>query len=116
LDAAQAEAARVSELETQLSTFTEEAGAKEAAANAALEKANLEIARLTVRAKYGLSEDESELFLTATDPELLDKQGEALSKRSGNAVKPDSAQGNRNGTGPKGAKADFDAWHSSLQI
>lgn len=114
LDAAQAEAARVKELETQLSTFTEEAGTKEAAAKAAVEKANLEIARLKVRAKYGLSEDETELFLTATDPEVLDKQGEALSKRTSNSVKPDSAQGNRTGAAPKGAKADFDAWHQNF--
>jgi hypothetical protein len=96
-------------LETQLSALTEEAGTKEAAANAALEKANLELLRLKVRAKYGLTEDEQELFLTGSDEETLDKQGEALSKRNGSALKPDNAQGKRTGSAPLSGDDAFEA-------
>lgn len=110
---AKANADRLAELESKLSTFTEEAGTKEATANAVLEKANLESTRLKVALKHGISLDELELFLTGETEETLDKQAEALSKRSGNAVRPDPAQGRNNGTGPKSVKADFaDFWDS----
>lgn len=114
LDASQAEAARVAELETQLNALTEEAGTKEAASKEAFEKATLELTRLKAANKYGISSDEADLFLTGTNEEDINRQAEALAKRSGQSVKPDLSQGNRNGAGPKSAKEDFNAFHEAL--
>lgn len=107
---AKAKADRLADIEAKYNALTEETGTKEAAANAAIEKANLDITRLRTAQKYGISFEDSEVLLTGTTEEDLEKQAEALSKRSGHSVQPDPAQGNRDGTGPKGPKAAFDAW------
>lgn len=80
---------RVSELETALS---------EAQAQAA------EVTKWKVAAKYKVSEEDVELFLTASDEDTLIKQAERLSQSSTHAPKPDAAQGTRNDTGPLSTK------------
>lgn len=94
LDAALEKANKAEALEAQLNAINEEAGTKEAAANAALEKAQLDIIRLKIANKHGLSEDEQDLFLTASDEETLNRQAEAIANRT-SKVQPNGAQGKR---------------------
>lgn len=84
--------AKVSELETKVSELTETHKAE-------LDKSALEIMRWKVAAKYGVSEEDVELFLNATDEETLVKQAERLAQTSTHAPKPDFAQGKRTETG-----------------
>lgn len=88
---------KVSELEKQINELTTEHKAE-------IEKNSLEIARWKVAAKYGISAEDVELFLTASDEETLEKQAERLSQTSTHAPKPDAAQGTRNSTGPATTK------------
>lgn len=111
---AEAETAIANEFGFEDATKNAGTEVKPAANEAATEKANLEVARYKLALKYGLPEEDIEIFLTGDSTELLEKQAEALSKRSAPQVKPDLAQGKRNGTGPKTAKAEFDAWLDSL--
>ncbi|MDN4162947.1 hypothetical protein [Nocardioides abyssi] len=60
--------------------------------------------RWQVAAKYGISEEDVALFLTATDEETLTKQAERLSQTSAKTPKPDTAQGTRASTGPLSTK------------
>lgn len=66
--------------------------AEEAAASAVRESLRFRIA-----AKYGVSDEDAELFLTGSDEETLTKQAERLSNHSP-APKPNPAQGNRSAT------------------
>lgn len=65
----------------------------------ATETAQAELKRYKVAQKYGISDDLTELFLTGSDEETLEKQAKALSDRAPKTPKPDRAQGNRNGSG-----------------
>lgn len=89
--------ARVSELET------------------ALNDAAAKVMRWQVAAKHGLSAEDVDLFLTATDEETLEKQAQRLSQSSAHsAPKPDAAQGTRTSTGPLTAKQQGAAAVESL--
>lgn len=65
----------------------------------ATETAQAALTRYKVANKYGISDELTELFLTGSDAETLEKQASALSERSPKTPKPDRAQGNRNGSG-----------------
>lgn len=65
----------------------------------ATETAQAALARYKVANQYGISDELTELFLTGSDAETLEKQAKALSERSAKTPKPDRAQGNRNGSG-----------------
>jgi hypothetical protein len=65
----------------------------------ATETAQAELKRYKVAQKYGISDDLTELFLTGSDEETLERQAKALSDRAVKTPKPDRAQGNRNGSG-----------------
>ncbi|MDQ0793563.1 hypothetical protein [Streptomyces sp. B1I3] len=65
----------------------------------AIEEANLALTRYKIAAKYSVSEEHTELFLTGSDEETLEKQAAALNERTVKTPKPDRAQGNRNGNG-----------------
>lgn len=65
----------------------------------ATETAQAALTRYKVASKYGISDELTELFLTGSDEETLEKQAKALSERSSKTPKPDRAQGNRNGSG-----------------
>lgn len=65
----------------------------------ATETAQAALSRYKVANKYGISDELTELFLTGSDEETLEKQAKALSDRAPKTPKPDRAQGNRNGSG-----------------
>lgn len=65
----------------------------------ATETAQAALTRYKVAHKYGISDELTELFLTSSDEETLEKQAKALSERTPKTPKPDRAQGNRNGSG-----------------
>ncbi|MEU3599887.1 hypothetical protein ABZ714_14345 [Streptomyces sp. NPDC006798] len=65
----------------------------------ATETAQAALTRYKVASKYGISDELTELFLTGSDEETLEKQASALAERSVRTPKPDRAQGNRNGSG-----------------
>ncbi|MFD8618267.1 hypothetical protein [Streptomyces sp. NPDC059513] len=65
----------------------------------ATETAQAALTRYKVANKYGISDEHTELFLTGSDEETLEKQAKALSDRAPKTPKPDRAQGNRNGSG-----------------
>lgn len=81
--------ARISELEADNKKVTDDL--------AALQRANT---ILELRLKHNVSEEDANLFLTASDEETLEKQAERLSQSSAHAPKPDSAQGTRDNAGP----------------
>jgi hypothetical protein len=65
----------------------------------ATETAQAALSRYKVASKYGISDELTELFLTGSDEQTLEKQAKALSERTVKTPKPDRAQGNRNGSG-----------------
>lgn len=65
----------------------------------ATETAQAALTRYKVANKYGISDELTELFLTGSDEETLERQAKALSDRAPKTPKPDRAQGNRNGSG-----------------
>jgi hypothetical protein len=75
--------------------------AEEAAA-----KATTEALRLRVAAKHGISDEDADLFLTASDRETIEKQAAALAARTSTSPKPDLSQGAK-GT-PAGASPEQD--------
>lgn len=78
---------KVSELETEL------AETKKVAATVDTERVNA--TRWRVAAEYGVSKEDVELFMTATDEETLVKQAERLSTSAKTGPKPDPSQGKR---------------------
>jgi hypothetical protein len=84
--------------------------AQEAREDAA--KARSEAIKLRVAAKHGISDEDADLFLTATDEESLTRQAERLSARNAEATsprapKPDANQGRSGAGGPKTAADSF---------
>lgn len=100
-------AEKVSELEQQL----EEAKTAASQTEAAVGKKDAEIVRWRIAAKYGVSEDDVELFLTGSDEETLEKQAQRLSSTSANAPKPDPRQAKRE----VGTPSNADAFAAALE-
>jgi hypothetical protein len=83
---------------------------KEAQDDAA--KARAEAIRLRVAAKHGISDEDADLFLTATDEDSLNRQAERLTARNAEATsprspKPDANQGRSGAAGPKTTADSF---------
>jgi hypothetical protein len=75
-------------------------------------KATAEAIRLRVAAKHGISDEDADLFLTATDEESLTRQAERLAARNADATsprapKPDANQGRPGAGGPKSTADSF---------
>jgi hypothetical protein len=100
-DALDAATSRVSELEKQLTEIKGKADSAES-----------NLIRWKVAAKYNVSEDDVNLFLTASDEETLVKQAQRLSQTSAHAPKPDAAQGTRAGNG---SLSTADAFAAALE-
>jgi hypothetical protein len=75
-------------------------------------RATAEAIRLRVAAKHGISDEDADLFLTATDEESLTRQAERLAARNADAnspraPKPDANQGRPGAGGPKSTADSF---------
>ncbi|TKT03439.1 hypothetical protein [Streptomyces lasalocidi] len=79
----------------------------------ATQDAQAELMRFRVAAKYAITEEHMNLFLTGSDEETLEKQAAALSERTPKTPRPDRAQGNRNGSG---ATSNADAFAAALGL
>jgi hypothetical protein len=93
------EAANLSDLEKAQRQAKE---AQEAAA-----RATADAARFRVAAKYGLNDEDADLFLTGADAETLERQAAALVARTPAGPKPDRSQGAK---GTAGAKTPADSF------
>lgn len=98
------EAASLSDLEKAQREASE---AKEAAA-----KATADALRLRVAAKFGISDEDADLFLTGSDEDTLMRQAERLAARNAEAgapraPKPDANQGRSGSNGPKSTADSF---------
>lgn len=65
------------------------------------EAARAEALRFKVAAKYGLTDDDADLFLTGSDAETLERQASALASRTPTGPKPDPSQGAKGGATAK---------------
>lgn len=68
-------------------------------------KATTEALRLRIAAKHGISEADADLFLTSSDPEIVERQAAALASRASTSPKPDLSQGGK-GSITGGSTAD----------
>lgn len=105
-------AKRLAEIEDANKSEVEKATQRIAVAEAARDAAHAEMIRFRVAAKYGISDDDADLFLTATDEESLTRQAERLAARNSEAAsprapKPDANQGRSGTGGPKSAADSF---------
>ena len=111
---ANAEAAkRLSEIEDAQKSESERAADRIAAAEKAADDARREALRYKVATKFGVSDEDAELFLTGADEETLARQAERLASRSAEASaprspKPDPNQG-RSGQGAASTADQFAA-------
>lgn len=90
-DDLKAKAARLDEIEQASKSDLEKAADRAAKAEAALQAAQAESLRWKVAAKFGITDEDADLFLTGTDEATLTKQAERLSGRGQDRKK----QGNR---------------------
>ena len=93
------EAANLSDLEKAQKQAQE---AQESAA-----KATADAARFRIAAKYGLNDEDADLFLTGTDAEVLERQAAALVARTPTGPKPDLSQGAKCSAGTKTTADSF---------
>lgn len=81
-DELKAKAARLDEIEAANKSEIDKVREAAEKAQAERDQARAEAMRLRVAAKYGISDEDADLFLTATDEATLQKQAEALAARS----------------------------------
>lgn len=81
-DDLKAKAARLDEIEEANKSETQKLAEAKAALERDLEKAKAEAMRLRIAAKFGISDEDADLFLTATDEATLTKQAERLAQRA----------------------------------
>lgn len=106
-------AKRLAEIEESQKSEAQKAADKAAALEVERDKALVEGLRFRVAAKFGISDEDAELFLTGTDEETLRKQAERLSARDEDAgrprpPKPDQNQG-RSSAGTSSTAEQFAA-------
>jgi hypothetical protein len=113
---ANAEAAkRLAELEDANKTEQERLTERLAELEREATTARSEALRFKIASKYGVSEEDAELFLTGTDEETLQRQAERLAARNEDAgkprpPKPDPNQGRQSG----GAASTADQFAASV--
>lgn len=92
-----AKAGRLDEIEAANKSEIEKANDAKSAAERERDEARAEALRLRVATKYGVSDEDADLFLTGTDEETLTRQAERLAgreadrKRKGNYVPGEGA-------------------------
>lgn len=75
-------AKRLADIEDSQKTVEQKNADRIAKLEADLEAARSESVRARIQAKYGISDEDAELFLTYKDPEKLEAQARALAERS----------------------------------
>lgn len=91
-------AAKLDEIEAEQMSEVERAQKRAEEAEAAAEKARTEMLRFRVASKHGISSEDAELFLTASDEETLEAQAkrladrEALARNHTGAVSPNEGR------------------------
>lgn len=98
---------RLDEIEAANLSDLEKAQRQAQEAQEAATKATADAARFRVAAKYGLNDEDADLFLTGTDAETLERQAAALVARTPTGPKPDRSQGAK---GSAGAKTPADSF------
>ena len=98
---------RLDEIEAANLSDLEKAQRQAQEAQEAATKATADAARFRVAAKYGLSDEDADLFLTGSDPDVLERQAAALVARTPAGPKPDRSQGAK---GDSGAKTTADSF------
>lgn len=104
---------QLAKIEEANKTESQKLADAKAAAEKDAQEARAEAARLRVAAKYGISDDDADLFLTGTDTDTLTRQAERLSQR----VEDRKKQGNRaptEGANPKPTTSDDAAFARNL--
>lgn len=74
--------ARLDEIEKEKLSKEEKAAREAADAKAEAEQARQEAMRWRIAARYGISDEDAELFLTGSDEDTLTRQAERLTERS----------------------------------
>lgn len=64
------------------------------------ETARREALKLRVATRFSITDEDADLFLTASDEETLTRQAERLASRSSSGPRPNPAQGKRGGAAP----------------
>lgn len=104
-DDLKAKAAKLDEIEQANKSEAQKLAEAKAALERDLEKAKAEAMRLRIAAKFGISDEDADLFLTGTDEATLTKRAERLAQRAEDRKKT----GNyvpREGTNPKPPASD----------
>ena len=109
-----AKAQRLDELEQQTKTTEQQTAERLAKMEAAIESSTVEALRMRIANRFGVTEDDAELFLTATDAEGLEKQAKRLAERNGDVEAKAKrgrnhvpAEGTNNGTPAENADRKF---------
>lgn len=103
-------AKKLAEIEESTKTEQQKLEERLAEAQQAADQARAEALRFKIASKFGVSDEDAELFLTGTDEDTLTKQAERLAARNEDAgkprsPKPDPNQG-RNSTSGAASTAD----------
>lgn len=95
-------AKRLAEIEDAQKSEVEKAAERIAELEREATAARREAARFKVASKFGISDEDADLFLTASDEETLTKQAERLAARYEDAGKPRQPKPDRNQGRPTG--------------
>jgi hypothetical protein len=98
---------RLDELEAANLSDLEKAQKQAKDAQEAAAKASADAARFRIAAKYGLNDEDADLFLTGADADALERQAKALVARTPTGPKPDPSQGAK---GSAGARTTADSF------
>lgn len=90
----------------------ESAEAKYAEAEERAAAAETALTRMRIAADFGLTTEDADLFLTASDEDTMKAQAKRFSERAGDSngprpPRPNNKQGNRSGDGPRSSKDVF---------
>jgi hypothetical protein len=98
---------RLDEIEAANLSDLEKAQRQAQEAQEAATRATADAARFRIAARHGINDEDADLFLTATDPETLERQAAALVARTPTGPKSDPSQGAK---GSAGAKTTADSF------
>ncbi len=98
---------RLDEIEAANLSDLEKAQKQAQEAQDAAAKATADAARFRIAAKYGINDEDADLFLTGSDAEVLERQAAALVARTPAGPKPDPSQGAKGSAGTKTTADSF---------
>jgi hypothetical protein len=107
-----AKASRLDELEAANKSEAEKVAERLAASEKAANDARRDALRFRIAAKFQVTDEDAELFLTGSDEDTLTRQAERLSARNAEAAgprtpRPDPNQGRSPSAGPKSTADSF---------